>query len=75
MNLVRKVGGAEPTLVLYFGRMTEQRRRDLAELQYFCETSGVVRWENLDRIWTLVRTKDAFIDYVQGSTHEFLQAN
>jgi integrase/recombinase XerC len=23
-------------------------RRDLAELQYFCETSGVVRWENLD---------------------------
>jgi len=32
VNLVREVGGAEPILVLYFGRMTEQRRRDLAEL-------------------------------------------
>jgi hypothetical protein len=35
VNLVREVreaGGNEPILVLYFGRMTEQRRRDLAEL-------------------------------------------
>jgi hypothetical protein len=32
VNLVRKVGGVEPIMVLYFGRMTEQRRRDLAEL-------------------------------------------
>ena len=36
INLVREAGGgrrgSEPTLVLYFGRMTEQRRRDLAEL-------------------------------------------
>jgi len=33
------------------------------------------RWENLDKIWTLVRNKDNFIDYVQSSTREFLQTN
>jgi hypothetical protein len=32
VNLVREAGAADPTVVLYFGRMTEQRRRDLAEL-------------------------------------------
>jgi hypothetical protein len=32
VNLVREAAGADPVLVLYFGRMTEQRRRDLAEL-------------------------------------------
>ena len=32
VNLVKEAGGGDPILVLYFGRMTEQRRRDLAEL-------------------------------------------
>ncbi len=34
----------------------------------------VVRWENLDKIWTLVRNKENFVDYVQTSTREFLAA-
>jgi hypothetical protein len=32
----------------------------------------IVRWKNLDKVWQLVRKKDAFVDYVQGETGEFL---
>ena len=32
----------------------------------------VVRWENLDKVWQLVRSKDSFVDYVQNETREFL---
>jgi len=32
----------------------------------------VVRWENLDKVWQLVRSKDLFVDYVQNETREFL---
>jgi hypothetical protein len=32
----------------------------------------VVRWENLDKVWQLVRTKDRFVDYIQSETREFL---
>ena len=32
----------------------------------------VVRWENLDKVWQLVRSKDRFVGYVQGETSEFL---
>lgn len=32
----------------------------------------VVRWENLNDVWQLVRNKDRFVDYVQTQTREFL---
>jgi hypothetical protein len=32
----------------------------------------VVRWQNLDKVWQLVRSKDSFIDYIQDETTEFL---
>ena len=32
----------------------------------------VVRWENLDKVWQLVRSKDQFVDYIQSETREFL---
>jgi len=32
----------------------------------------VVRWENLDKVWQLVRSKDQFVDYIQNETREFL---
>jgi hypothetical protein len=32
----------------------------------------VVRWENLQDIWQLVRNKDRFVDYVQSETRKFL---
>ena len=32
----------------------------------------VVRWENLDRVWQLVRSKERFVDYIQSETREFL---
>jgi len=32
----------------------------------------VVRWENLDKVWQLVRSKDRFVDYIQSETREFL---
>jgi hypothetical protein len=32
----------------------------------------VVRWENLDKVWQLVRDKDRFADYIQSETREFL---
>ena len=32
----------------------------------------VVRWENLDKVWQLVRSKDSFVDYIQSETREFL---
>ena len=32
----------------------------------------VVRWENLEKVWQLVRSKDSFVDYVQSETREFL---
>jgi len=32
----------------------------------------VVRWENLDKVWQLVRNKDRFVDYIQSETREFL---
>ena len=32
----------------------------------------VVRWENLDKVWQLVRSKDHFVDYIQSETREFL---
>ena len=32
----------------------------------------VVRWENLDKVWQLVRSKDLFVEYVQNETQEFL---
>jgi len=32
----------------------------------------VVRWENLNDVWRLVRNKDRFVDYVQTQTREFL---
>ena len=31
-----------------------------------------VRWENLDKVWQLVRSKDLFVEYVQSETQEFL---
>lgn len=47
VNLVRKAGGMEPIIVLYFGRMTEQRRRDLAELCWQRSRSFLVIDESL----------------------------
>jgi hypothetical protein len=32
----------------------------------------VVRFENLDKVWQLVRDKERFLDYVQGATRVFL---
>ena len=32
----------------------------------------VVRWQNLDKVWQLVRDKERFVDYIQGETTEFL---
>jgi len=32
----------------------------------------VLRWENLDKVWQLVRSKDRFVSYVDGETREFL---
>jgi hypothetical protein len=32
----------------------------------------VVRWQNLDKVWQLVRDKGRFVDYIQGETTEFL---
>ena len=32
----------------------------------------VLRWENLDKVWQLVRSKDKFVSYVDGETREFL---
>jgi len=32
----------------------------------------VLRWENLDKVWQLVRSKDKFVSYVEGETREFL---
>jgi hypothetical protein len=32
----------------------------------------IVRWKNLDKVWQLVRDKDAFTSYVQSETREFL---
>ena len=32
----------------------------------------VVRWENLEKVWQLVRSKDRFFGYVEGETREFL---
>ena len=38
------------------------------------EYSGgnVVRWDNLDKVWQLVRSKDGFVEYVQEETRDFL---
>lgn len=33
------------------------------------------RWNNLDRVWKLVRDKDAFIGYVQDELRAYLNAN
>lgn len=35
---------------------------------------NVARWENLDKIWTLVRNKENFVEYVQTETRGFLEA-
>ena len=35
----------------------------------------VVRFENLDQVWRLVRDKERFLAYVQASTREFLEAD
>lgn len=35
----------------------------------------VIRWKNLDKVWQLVRSKDTFVEYVQGETREFLGAS
>ena len=32
----------------------------------------ILRWENLDKVWQLVRSKDKFVSYVDGETREFL---
>ena len=32
----------------------------------------VVRWENLDKVWQLVRSKERFVDYIQSETRKFL---
>ncbi len=32
----------------------------------------VVRHQSLDKVWQLVRSKDRFVDYVQGGTRAFL---
>lgn len=32
----------------------------------------VVRWQNLDKVWQLVRDKERFVDYIQSETTEFL---
>jgi hypothetical protein len=34
----------------------------------------VVRFENLDQVWQLVRNKQRFVDYVQSETKAFLAA-
>jgi hypothetical protein len=33
---------------------------------------SVVRWKNLDRVWLLVRDRDAFADYIRVETNAFL---
>lgn len=33
---------------------------------------AVTRWQNLDKVWQLVRNKDNFVGYVQEETREFL---
>jgi hypothetical protein len=35
----------------------------------------VVRYENLDQVWRLVRDKGRFVSYVQDETREFLAAS
>ena len=34
----------------------------------------VVRHQSLDKVWQLVRSKDRFVDYIQGETRAFLEA-
>lgn len=36
---------------------------------------NLVRWENLEKVWQLVRDKDGFTSYVQDETREFLGAS
>jgi hypothetical protein len=36
---------------------------------------NVIRWKNLDKVWQLVRSKDSFVEYVQGEAREFLGAS
>jgi len=33
---------------------------------------NVVRWKHLDKVWQLVRSEGAFVEYIQGETREFL---
>jgi hypothetical protein len=33
----------------------------------------VIRWENLQQVWQLVREKERFLEYVRSSTRKFLQ--
>jgi hypothetical protein len=33
----------------------------------------VVRWQNLDKVWQLVRDKERFVSYVQDGTKAFLE--
>ena len=35
----------------------------------------VARWQNLDKVWQLVRNKDDFVAYVQDGTREFIGAS
>jgi len=35
----------------------------------------VIRRQNLERVWQLVRNKEAFLDYVRTSTREFLRGH
>jgi hypothetical protein len=35
----------------------------------------IVRYENLDQVWRLVRDKERFVDYVQSETKAFLEAD
>lgn len=35
----------------------------------------VTRWQNLDKVWQLVRNKEDFVAYVQDGTREFIGAS
>ncbi|RJP75656.1 MAG: hypothetical protein C4532_00060 [Candidatus Abyssobacteria bacterium SURF_17] len=34
-----------------------------------------VRWKNLDKVWQMVRNKEAFLSYIQTETAAFLEEN
>jgi len=55
----------------HFAKDFELVTKSLVLAEY--EDGEVTRWENLNRVWQLVRDKERFLEYVRRSTREFLR--